>query len=109
MSAISPDIRKAAGEMADEFAAQRLEVCKIKTDEGYIRVVVCPSPYWYSKLCRKFEFPRRRRYTKHRTIIKRVDTLRTLRRIAAGVANPNTAYYARVMPYVLGWVEDRAG
>ena len=102
-------IRQAAAEMAAEFAAQRLEVCKLPTDDGYIRVVVCPSPTWYQKLCRKYEFHRRRRYRKPRTIIKRVDTLRTLRRIAAGIANPATEYFSRVMPYVLQWIEDRRG
>ena len=102
-------IRQAAAEMAAEFAAQKLEVCKLPTDGGYIRVVVCPSPVWYQKLCRKHEFQRRRRYKKARTIIKRCDTLRTLQRIAAGIANTSTAYYSRIIPYVLQWIEDRQG
>ncbi len=94
--------------MHAELKVQRLEVCKIATDTGYIRVVVCPSPRWYSQLCRKFEFPRKWPYRKHRTIIKRVDTLRTLARIATGVCNPDTAYCQRLLPYIMEWAGERA-
>lgn len=94
----SPLIRQAALLMRDELMSNRLHVVKIKTGDGYIRVAIGQSPRWYSDLCREHERRRRKRYRRHRTIIKRCHTLRALERISAG--RNGTVYAERLLPYV---------
>lgn len=94
----------AAGLMLEELRQLKLEVCKIKTNDGYIRVPICSNPDWYSKLCDGY-LKSRKRYPKMRTIIKRCDTIRLLERISSGIQNEDTAYAQRIRPLIEEWLE----
>lgn len=98
-------VQEAAFEMLEELQALKLEVCKVPTDSGYVRCVVCPNPHWYSKLCQQWEQLRKnRRWRRPRTIIKRVDTLKALRRIAANGLD-STQYSQRLAPFIRRRIE----
>lgn len=94
----------AAGYMLNELQQLKLVVCKIKTDDGYVRVPICSNPDWYSKLCNGY-LKSRKRYPKMRTIIKRCNTIRLLERIASGIQNEDTAYAIRIRPLLKEWLE----
>lgn len=78
--------------MLSELESNGLEVCKIPSKRedssgrlvgGYIRVVVSVNCEWYRRFCASF-VRARGRSPKPRTIIKRRDTIRTLKRMIAG-------------------------
>lgn len=85
-------------ELAAELEASRLSVCKVPSRNGYVRVAVTRNPEWYQWLCGTWKRPRRR-YPKPRTIIRRPDTLRTLRRLANGEPT-GPVYRVRIMEVV---------
>lgn len=98
--AVSSAYLEAAEQLLEELLQLKLQVCKIQTDRGYVRVVVCPNPRWYSKLCRQFEVRRRnRRWKRPRTLIKRVDTIAALRRFLT-YGMDDTVYVQRLMPHI---------
>lgn len=98
-------IQEAASEMLEELRALKLEVCKVATDTGYVRCVVCLNPHWYSKLCQQWEQRRRNlKWRRPRTIIKRVDTLKALQRIAASGLD-STQYSQRLAPFIRRRIE----
>ena len=87
----------AAAFMLSELRSMKLEVCKLETDGNAIRVVVCPNPDWYSRLCEQHKAMRlNRRWKRPRTIIRRVQVTRTLERIIAGHA-PRGLHGERLM------------
>jgi hypothetical protein len=80
-----------AKEMADELENNRLEVMLVaaKTEKHHghkMRVVVSTNPDWYRKLCARFVSSRKTGRRQNRTSIKRRETLRALRRIAADLS-----------------------
>lgn len=74
-----------AVEWYEELDSQRLWVIKIpsREGEGYVRVPLTQNPLWYQQLCSEYE-KKRKRYPKPRTYIKRINTLKALRRISFG-------------------------
>lgn len=64
----------------------RLTVLKYRKDNVFIRAPITQNPPWYQKFCREHERPRRR-YPKPRTIIKRVNTVKALKRVIQGRTN----------------------
>jgi hypothetical protein len=101
-------VQEAAFEMLEELRSLKLEVCKIQTDSGYIRCVVCPNPKWYSGLCQQWTKLRgNRKWRRPRTIIKRVDTLKALKRIASNGLD-STEYSRRLLPFIQRRIESEA-
>jgi hypothetical protein len=96
---VTPRQREAAADMILELEGTRLQVAKIPSGDGYIRVVLQENPRWYCKLCAE-HLSVRRRFPRPRPFIKRRDTLNALRRISEGHANPGGAYFERLMPLV---------
>ena len=73
-----------AAELLQELRHSRLVVIKFRTAEGgYNRASISQNPPWYQSLCSR-EMRGRRRYPRPRTIIKRVDTIKALEKIARG-------------------------
>lgn len=72
--------------MLDDLLGNRLEVAKLPSRlGGYTRVVVSQNAPWYQEFCRKYEGYRRvKKWKKARTIIKRSDTAKALRRMILG-------------------------
>jgi len=89
---IPPEVIKL---LVDELNGGWLEVCKIPTKRGYIRVSVSVNCEWYSRLCAAHTAQRRKRYRKPRTIIKRCVTLKALDRMSRG--NMTGVYAARII------------
>jgi hypothetical protein len=98
-------IQAVAAELADELRNSRLEVCKIRSFDGWIRIPITSNPAWYSRLCANWE-RRRRRYPKPRTIIKRQQTIRSLDRISHGMKCGRT-YWERLLPIIAEEAEAR--
>lgn len=70
--------------MLVELLSTRLEVCKIPSKlGGYRRCVLSCNCEWYQKLCKSYTSPRQK-YPKHRTIIRRRNTIRALTRMIKG-------------------------
>lgn len=93
---IANGVRQAARELLHELDGHRLEVCKVRSRDGWIRCVLAQNADWYQRLCAEFEV-RRRRYPKYRTQIRRQHVRRALREIASG--KNETLYAARVLPH----------
>jgi hypothetical protein len=73
---------RCATHMADELRALKLTVCLRDGHSGRrIRHVVIPSPDWYSRLCEQHKTNRGNKRLRKRTIIRRVDVVRSLARI----------------------------
>ena len=92
-------------ELLSELESHRLEVCKVRSRDGWIRCVLAENAEWYRKLCAEFE-TRRRRYPKFRTQIRRKHVRRALREIASG--KRETLYAERVMPHVVRRANEAA-
>jgi len=87
--------------MAEELESSYPETIKIPGREGgYIRVPVAVNAEWYRVFCGLFTAPRRR-YPKPRTIIRRCDCLRALRRLAEG--NQDGVYAERLIEFAQDW------
>lgn len=92
--------RDAARWLLEELESSRLEVCKVPGREGgYVRVCVSVNAEWYRGFCGDWVRPRRRRYRRPRTIIKRCHTVRALQRIVGG--NPRGVYCERLLPLLV--------
>lgn len=85
--------------MLDELESCRLTVCKIRTEDGWIRVPLTRNADWYREFCAEYVTPRRDRRMKARTIIKRCHTESALNRIARGKIE--TEYARRLLPRVV--------
>lgn len=83
MSGVPFHLQSLAGQMLEELQIERLNVCKVRSQDGFIRVAVAQNPPWYQRLCADY-VGTRRRFPRPRTIIKRKDTLRTLSQLANG-------------------------
>ena len=98
------NIRELASRLLDELESGYLEVCKIPSPHGgYIRVPVSVNTEWYSRFCRRHT-KGRRRYPKHRTIIRRCHTRAALRRMAAG--DIRGLYAERLLDFIDYWVQQ---
>ena len=64
--------------MLDELQSMKLEVCKVRTDSGYVRVPVCSNPDWYSRFCNQYMKPRKR-HPRPRTVIRRANMIRSMK------------------------------
>lgn len=83
----------------DELRAGYLEVIKIRSKGGWIRVAVSVNAYWYQELCNR-HLGRSRRFPKLRTIIKRRHVVRTLEKMIAGKCE--TVYACRISEIISG-------
>lgn len=85
MTGFTDEERIAAEYMLREMSEQKLQVKKRPTDTGYVRDVISHNPWWYSELCEAHKNVRTNgRWKRPRTFIKRVQVVRSLRRIASG-------------------------
>ncbi len=93
-------------EMLSELQGNRLEVALLeRADEdgesrGNRLVVVSQNAGWYRVLCGN-HLTTRRRYPKPRTVIRRVHTVRALKRMMSG---DRTSVYAQRILDVMAWV-----
>lgn len=100
-TAVPPEVATAARQMLDELLTLKLQVCS--NQGGYIRVVVCPNPDWYSRLCQQHLMLRpNRRWKRPRTIIRRVHTIRVLETLSEGWRGSGTCF-DRVLDAVDWW------
>ncbi len=90
--------------MLEELRKQRLQVVKIRTDTGFIRMAISHSPKWYSELCSSY-MGRSKRFPKIRTIIKRKHTLRALEKIINDI-DDGSVYLERLEPFVKDYRPD---
>lgn len=83
----------------DELDSSGLEVIKVpgRDGVGYVRAVCSRNPEWYREFCAWYVRPRRGRYRRPRTIIKRCWTRKGLLHLLAG--NNSTMYSGRLMEY----------
>lgn len=95
-----PIILHHAKHLLDELDAGRLEVAKIRTENGYIRVHVSVNAEWYSRFCAN-HLASRRRYRKPRTIIRRCHTRRALQELAEGRCH--SLYAQRIRDFIEDW------
>lgn len=72
-----------ARELLNELSHMRLQVIKYRKDNVFIRCPLTQNPPWYQRLCERHKRGRKR-YPKHRTIIKRTNTVRALKRLIEG-------------------------
>jgi hypothetical protein len=102
MIATAEDLSKTAKALRDELAATRLVVvlAPAKRGSACVRVVESQNPEWYRRLCSQHGSARRdlRRWRKHKTAIRRRETLRALERIAAG--ETRGVYVERLLPVI---------
>lgn len=75
--------------MLAELKANRLEVARLPSRDGYRRVVVAQNAPWYRDFCATYERQRGTRggrccRTRPRTIIRRRETVAALGRMLAG-------------------------
>lgn len=98
-------IRELAAQLHEELDASRLVVLKWRSGDGWVRGPVSQNPPWYQQLCGQY-LGRRRRYPKPRTIIRRVDVLRVLKRISLGITCRGL-YYERLMDVIRDECESR--
>lgn len=75
-----------ARELLQELEHMRLVVLKWRSGDGWVRGPISQNPPWYQNLCRQHERGRKR-YPKPRTIIKRINTVKALRRVIQGRQN----------------------
>lgn len=86
MTGFTDEERIAAEYMLREMAEQKLAVGTAPAPHGdnRIRVAININPWWYSRLCEAHKNIRTNgRWKRPRTFIKRVDVVRTLRRIVS--------------------------
>lgn len=84
--------------MLNELLSSYPETIKIPSVHGgYVRVAVAVNAEWYRWFCKR-HLRGRRRYPKPRTIIKRRDTIRALRRLICG--NYRGVYAERLLSFV---------
>jgi hypothetical protein len=89
--------------MLEELEGNGLEVIKVKTDDGYIRVTISQNCKWYRDFCADYQSTRRR-HPRPRTFIKRCRTERALRGISQGMID--TEYARRLLPIVQDAAKD---
>lgn len=92
-----PTIAETATYLLDELEGQGLEVVKVPSENGYVRVPVSVNAEWYRHFCASYKRSRNK-YPRPRTIIKRCHTISALKRIISG--NINGVYAERLMPYI---------
>jgi hypothetical protein len=93
--------------MLEDLNNHHLEVVKIPSNQGgYIRVCIDRNPTWYSDLCAEYT-KQRKRYPKHRTIIKRCTTIAALGRIANG--KYHGVYAERLRSHLEKYAEEEMG
>lgn len=97
------EIKKTADVMRQLLEGSRLDVVKLVTDHGYVRVPITSNTEWYSDFCSDY-MKSRKSYPKERTIIKRRDTIRGLRELSVGLVR--TEYAKRLLPYVEKFYEQ---
>lgn len=91
--------------MKEELESSYPETIKIPGKEGgYIRVPVSVNAEWYRIFCERHK-TRSRRFPKPRTVIKRVDTLRALDRLAQG--NTEGVYAERLLSVIEEFYQSR--
>ncbi len=73
--------------MLDELQANGLSVAKIRTDSGYVRVALSQNAPWYRDFCENYKGTRRR-HPRPRTIIKRLATIATLKKLIRDTQHP---------------------
>jgi hypothetical protein len=90
----------------EELLANRLEVCLTRAEEerhtGHmVRTVCSQNPDWYRHFCKLYYSNRRdiTRWSKHKTSIKRRETVRALERILGGGAS-ETLYTERLKDFI---------
>lgn len=90
----------------DELLAWRLEVCLTRApDERHaghmVRTVCSQNPPWYQNFCRLYSSNRRdaARWSKHKTLVKRRETVEGLERILRGGAE-ETPYTERLKDFI---------
>lgn len=83
--------RRIARQFLGDLEAYRLEVCLTRAPDplhaGHmVRLVCSQNPAWYQAFCKLYGSARRDgfRWSKHKTAIKRRETLRALERILRG-------------------------
>ena len=82
-----------------------LEVAKFPSSRGgYTRVCISVNAVWYQEFCQSYTRPRRKRYRRARTIIKRQETIRALGRIIAG--NTSGVYAERLTAMAESLIRD---
>ncbi len=100
-------VEQRAEMLLEELQANRLEVMKWPSRDGYVRGCVSKNAEWYSHFCRRYTKRHSRRYPKHRTYIKRVDIVRALGKIIKGPDFPHKyAYKTLNVERLLEFMED---
>ena len=98
---LSAHRRAAARHLLDELESHQLHVVLVPQKTftnhgGMIRVAAERNCDWYRRFCLEHPSSRRRRKAAPDTAIKRAHTLRTLRRLAAGI-DDRTGYSRRLL------------
>lgn len=90
----------------DELLAWRLEVCLTRAPDEHhsghmIRTVCSQNPTWYQAFCKLYSSNRRDwlRWSKHKTLIKRRETVSGLERILRGGVG-DTPYTERLKDFI---------
>lgn len=85
--------------MLEELVRFRLEVRKVRTERGYIRIAISSNAEWYRLFCRKYMNGRRNRRMKIRTIIRRIDTVIHLTKLVqhGPIPGDKSIYRARLL------------
>lgn len=109
MSEIPFELQALAVDLLGELESERLTVAKIpgRDGEGFVGASITQNPAWYSRLCGEY-LGTRRRYPKARTIIRRRDTVRTLKQLANGDRRP-TLYQDRLIEVLRREADNRGG
>lgn len=105
MTLSSDEIRRVAAALHEELAGAKLTVMKWRLGDGWVRGPIVTNPEWYQRFCARHESPRKR-YPKPRTIIRRPETLRVLKRIANAIPCSGF-YYESLMEIIRSEAEFR--
>lgn len=100
------DERRIARQFLDELLSHRLEVCLTRAPDAHhmghmVRLVCSQNPEWYRRFTSMYSSSRkdRLRWSKHKTLIKRRETVRGLERILRGGAG-ETPYTERLRDFI---------
>lgn len=97
-------IRKAAQRMLEELKAGWLEVIKVRTEDGWKRVVCNRNAEWYWAFCADHISHRHGKFRRPRTYIKRGATVKALTRLIDGEIE--TIYARRLLPYAYQYAAE---
>jgi len=104
VSRVPKSLRAAARDMLEELEAGWLEVIKVRTEDGWKRVVCNRNAEWYRHFCADHLSHRHGRFPRPRTYIKRGATMKALARLIAG--ETNTIYAQRLLPYAYQYTAE---